>query len=266
MLGGVSSPSHSAFFCGCLNLQNRLAANQNLPIDCIFCCQLLPFFLSHEEPETRPSKLFTAGFFQSYFSSRCCYLSNRHPPPAPNMICSVCYRMLRGHEGSLWRGTFDLQLRHHVDMDGLEKSAKMGCFICGPIYSEVQEHPGIHEIILGGLLEVLKPLPRRLWPEKKQVIRPTQQIVTRAGISHVPARNGLYRLEIRSKNSDWIRVLVLTRLGGFCFTTLSSLPMAHILTHYGDIRSVKCSATYSRTWKYCSGRNCPSDEEVDPSL
>ncbi len=88
----------------------------------------------------------------------------------------------------------------------------MGCFICGPIFGEVQEHLGIYGMILG-ILEVLKLLPRRIWPERKQVTSSAQTVLTRARISPVPAISGLYRLEFRSGNADWIRILVLKQFG-----------------------------------------------------
>jgi hypothetical protein len=54
------------------------------------------------------------------------------------MICSVCYSMLRGHQGAQWRGTYDLHFDHHVDPVELQKSADMSCCICRSILCEIK--------------------------------------------------------------------------------------------------------------------------------
>lgn len=53
------------------------------------------------------------------------------------MICSVCYRMLRGQEGRQWRGTFDLHFAHHRSKSSLILSADMGCCFCSGLWTEM---------------------------------------------------------------------------------------------------------------------------------
>lgn len=53
------------------------------------------------------------------------------------MICAVCYGMLRGHQKSQWRGTFDLHFDHQVNRLELKKSADMSCAICRSILHEL---------------------------------------------------------------------------------------------------------------------------------
>lgn len=55
----------------------------------------------------------------------------------PGMICSVCYRMLRGQEGRQWRGTYDLHFAHHRSQSSLTMSADMGCCFCSGLRNEL---------------------------------------------------------------------------------------------------------------------------------
>lgn len=57
------------------------------------------------------------------------------------MICSVCYRMLRGQEGRHWRGTFDLHFAHHRSKSSLIMSADMGCCFCSALWNEILQLP-----------------------------------------------------------------------------------------------------------------------------
>src|SRR3954454_6590311 len=54
------------------------------------------------------------------------------------MICSVCYRMLRGQYGRQWKGTYDLYFIHHTERLHLKQSADASCCICRLIWQEVQ--------------------------------------------------------------------------------------------------------------------------------
>ncbi|KAG9231789.1 heterokaryon incompatibility protein-domain-containing protein [Amylocarpus encephaloides] len=53
------------------------------------------------------------------------------------MICGTCYRMLRGHVGSQWRGTYDLHFKHQPNREALRESADKSCGICRSLYAEV---------------------------------------------------------------------------------------------------------------------------------
>ena len=53
------------------------------------------------------------------------------------MICAVCYGVLRGHQGSQWRGTFDLHFDHQKNRAELEKSAAISCCMCRSIANEL---------------------------------------------------------------------------------------------------------------------------------
>src|ERR1700684_2044917 len=55
------------------------------------------------------------------------------------MICAVCYGVLRGHQGSQWRGTFDLHFDHHASRKELQKSANMSCCICRSIWFQLSQ-------------------------------------------------------------------------------------------------------------------------------
>lgn len=54
------------------------------------------------------------------------------------MLCDVCFRMLRGQEGRIWKGTYDLHFKHHTTGKGLRRAAKMNCGICRVLYEELQ--------------------------------------------------------------------------------------------------------------------------------
>jgi hypothetical protein len=54
------------------------------------------------------------------------------------MICAVCYGVLRGHQGSQWRGTFDLHFDHQRNRTELKNSAAIRCCICRSILSELR--------------------------------------------------------------------------------------------------------------------------------
>jgi hypothetical protein len=53
------------------------------------------------------------------------------------MLCDVCFRMLRGHEGRIWTGTHDLQLNHHTKMNVFRRSAMINCGICRTLFDEL---------------------------------------------------------------------------------------------------------------------------------
>ena len=73
---------------------------------------------------------------------RNCTLSSRIPISAivnhfnptqfqiPIMLCELCWYMLRGQERMQWKGSFDLNFKHHETVGSLRTSAKTGCRIC----------------------------------------------------------------------------------------------------------------------------------------
>lgn len=54
------------------------------------------------------------------------------------MLCHTCWAMLRGHEGRVWKGTFDLHFSHHKTLKNLQDSAilGLGCSICRRLNEE----------------------------------------------------------------------------------------------------------------------------------
>ena len=54
------------------------------------------------------------------------------------MLCDVCFRMLRGQDGRVWKGTYDLHFKHHPDWNSLRRSAGMNCGICRVLHEELQ--------------------------------------------------------------------------------------------------------------------------------
>ena len=55
-----------------------------------------------------------------------------------NMLCNVCFRMLRGQEGRIWKGTYDLHFTHHSAGKELRRSALINCGICRVLFEELQ--------------------------------------------------------------------------------------------------------------------------------
>lgn len=54
------------------------------------------------------------------------------------MLCDVCFRMLRGQDGRVWKGTYDLHFNHHSGWDSLRRSADMNCGICRVLHEELR--------------------------------------------------------------------------------------------------------------------------------
>lgn len=63
--------------------------------------------------------------------------SHTHLDTSVAMLCDVCFRMLRGQDGRVWKGTYDLHFQHHSDEDSLHRSAGMNCGICRVLYEEL---------------------------------------------------------------------------------------------------------------------------------
>jgi hypothetical protein len=63
------------------------------------------------------------------------------------MLCDTCFRMLRGQDGRIWKGTYDLNFNHHTQMKDLNRSADMHCGICRILFEELQTKLGLSSII-----------------------------------------------------------------------------------------------------------------------
>jgi hypothetical protein len=53
------------------------------------------------------------------------------------MLCEACFRMLRGQDRRVWKGTYDLNYRHHDHGRDLASSARMHCGICRVLCEEL---------------------------------------------------------------------------------------------------------------------------------
>jgi hypothetical protein len=58
------------------------------------------------------------------------------------MICATCFKMLRGQDGRIWKGTYDLNFNHHTQMKDLRRSADTHCGICRILFAELQTKAG----------------------------------------------------------------------------------------------------------------------------
>ncbi len=56
------------------------------------------------------------------------------------MLCELCWRMLRGQAGRLWRGTYDLHFQHHASLASLGASARLDCGICRVLRDDLPQH------------------------------------------------------------------------------------------------------------------------------
>ena len=54
-----------------------------------------------------------------------------------NMICNVCFSMLRGQVGRRWRGSFDLRFDHQATLGSLKQSADMACCVCHRLWEDM---------------------------------------------------------------------------------------------------------------------------------
>jgi hypothetical protein len=53
------------------------------------------------------------------------------------MLCETCHGMLRGQDGRLWKGTYDLDFNHHTKMKDLHRSATH-CGICRVLFEALR--------------------------------------------------------------------------------------------------------------------------------
>lgn len=52
------------------------------------------------------------------------------------MLCDKCWGMLRGHDGQQWKGTYNLNFKHHSSLEGLKASSALNCGICRVLEEE----------------------------------------------------------------------------------------------------------------------------------
>jgi hypothetical protein len=50
--------------------------------------------------------------------------------------------MMRGQEGRIWKGTYDLQFNHHKNVGDLRSSAKINCGVCRVLLEELKLRGG----------------------------------------------------------------------------------------------------------------------------
>lgn len=55
------------------------------------------------------------------------------------MLCGICWHMLRGQQGRLFKGTFDLRFDHHSSIKALDASSREGCSICRVLQQELHK-------------------------------------------------------------------------------------------------------------------------------
>lgn len=54
-----------------------------------------------------------------------------------DMLCKVCWRMLREQVGRQWKGSYDLHFSHHESFEELKASHNMGCGICRVLFEKL---------------------------------------------------------------------------------------------------------------------------------
>jgi hypothetical protein len=109
------------------------------------------------------------------------------------MLCDVCWFMLRGHERLVWRGTYDLDFRHHETAEALRKSAELKCSICRTL----------QDILEAGLS-----------PAEISAIE-SLVITARLSLQNRDPRNTLYRLDFRLQGDalEKKRTFILKEIG-----------------------------------------------------
>jgi hypothetical protein len=130
------------------------------------------------------------------------------------MICSVCYDMLRGHQGVQWRGTFDLHFDHQSNRQQLKKSARMSCVICRSLLTELSR---LEKKRQKGFIE-------RFWNNLNALFRSTAQkqlgpertTFTSAYLSEIYWKDepgfGMYRLDFKVQDKEPVGTFVLQRV------------------------------------------------------
>jgi hypothetical protein len=133
------------------------------------------------------------------------------------MICAVCYDMLRGHQGSQWRGTFDLHFDHHTNRRRLKASAGMSCCICRSLLTELRYldeknrkwgFGNVLNDIYSGVRRTIKSDFCRMLPEGRSSFI-SAYLSELYGTGHP---TGIYRLDFKLKDKERVGTFVLQRL------------------------------------------------------
>jgi hypothetical protein len=135
------------------------------------------------------------------------------------MICAVCYGVLRGHQGSQWRGTFDLHFDHQRNRTELKKSAAISCCICRSISSELtlierkDRNPFLRTWngVCASLAQLIWGEPFRL-SERSSLIGAYLSEVPELELLNQPK---IYRLDFKLKDSERLGTFVLEQVGKF---------------------------------------------------
>src|SRR3954468_14322154 len=143
------------------------------------------------------------------------------------MLCAVCYGMLRGHQGSQWRGTFDLHFDHHSNRRELKNSADMSCCICRSLYSELERIEGKDGKSPVSVWDNVSSYLRRwIWGEQqlKELDLKARKCFISAYLSeeYGLGQQGIYRLDFKLRDSERIGTFALQSVGNV-FTNFTVL-------------------------------------------
>lgn len=134
------------------------------------------------------------------------------------MICAVCYGVLRGHQGSQWRGTFDLQFDHQVNRLELKKSADMGCAICRSILTELSrvEERDRKSVVSAWRELFVRFISGEGFRHQKHLDEARTPLIS-AYLSEIygQKKSGVYRLDFKSQNSARVGTFVLQQTGDY---------------------------------------------------
>jgi hypothetical protein len=137
------------------------------------------------------------------------------------MICAVCYGVLRGHQGSQWRGTFDLHFDHHANRRELQKSASMSCCICRSIWFQLSQ---LEQKWSGAGVwdRIYNTLRRMMWGDVLRIKHLDSKDRSRFISAYLSENygdgeddrlNGTYRLDFKLKDTETIGTFVLKHVG-----------------------------------------------------
>jgi hypothetical protein len=132
------------------------------------------------------------------------------------MICAVCYDMLRGHQGSQWRGTFDLHFDHHTNRRQLKQSARMSCCICRSLLTELTHlNEKNRKWVFGNVLnDIYSGVRRTIWSDFSRMLPGGRSSFISAYLSELygTGHPGIYRLDFKLKDKERVGTFVLQRL------------------------------------------------------
>jgi hypothetical protein len=142
------------------------------------------------------------------------------PRDTPTMICAVCYGVLRGHQGSQWRGTFDLHFDHQRNRTELEKSVAIACCFCRSIASELKSIEKTDRSLVGRALNgVYSSVGNLIWGQSQggngsNFIGAYLSEVPELKLSQEPK---IYRLDFKllQKDEERLGTFVLEKVGRF---------------------------------------------------